>query len=1516
MNGVDCTFELRLKQAMEMVGFTARIRQIFSVLSAVLHIGNIQYVKKASSYHHDESVIIQNRDVLAMVASLLQVNEELLHSALISKCAIAYNEALIMNYKLPEAVNARDALAKLLYCSLFDWIVNQTNRLLSSGSKIAKDKEVSIGVLDIFGFENFERNSFEQFCINYANEHLQSYFNLHVFKYEQEEYLNEGIEWNKIAYTDNTPCLDLIQQKPYGLLPLLNEECNFPGATNETLLEKYRRHQVTNEYFDSPQKRENAFIVHHYAGTVKYDVKNFREKNSDANRAADLVTLLKTSLSGFLREMVAESPTAMARWRMLKLTVFTVLAFTRKVRRRSSFSLEGLSSSPPKGAMVLAERGSLTGGSIQGKAPVPLGVKRNFSPQSVSRQHRTMDLPSHVPSGKPRRGITNQTVTSQFQLSLTRLMEALNKADPYFIRCIKSNNSKTPGLFDEETVLRQLRYSGMLETVRIRQSGYHIRLTYKEFTSLYHALLPEDFRDDQNAFRRCFLHWGLDPENFQIGKRKIYLRETEKQKLDDILHKFVLRNIIRIQRWWRVSNHQLKEKSAVAIQRHWRGYVVRNDYRRTRVATLMIQRWWRAAQRRKSARRFARNVERKPAIMEEEDTNDEDLERVAASSSPLSHTTNGHATPFSSFSSDWNSNHSDDGISGPPLTKTTSTEDVRSPGRLIISIVPGSRTPLRRESYAAPDRFRRDSEEESSGILDDSEPESYQPHQFSKLKRDSRHEHAPAGFMVPRVEPKPWRRYSAIEPPPQHSVSEPQTPPAEKVQERGVDVFNEKPIDVYNEKGVDVKEEISQHIRPSPPRQIPLGHQRTTRRDTLPKREHFTVDPVLQQQQSGKGKMGVFKNWLEKKVAPKKKSLAGGDLESLRLSPDLDEADEEPRTILTRGSAGRTPMKSNAHNSLISRLSPPRKSFSPKTLAKRAKSASGKAAVFETSSTSSSSSILQPLQRTFSKNRLRRRITADPESTGSQKSTSTKEQSWNCRSITEFTDSEDRVVSSAEELRELETFIFDKILQMDSGTKGKTSTKADQIFQQALKEFRNNLISTYSVAVKDVRLCIRYRDLIVNFEKTIRVACYKIIQSQSPPYTTAALAKYKTDADAFPVNLALNAFRSFMNEFMQRQQTKMKLDESTKYRTLSRKRKVEQSILNKNGHQLVSVNIFNLPTACEVCSSFLWPMEKGLVCQLCKTTCHKKCYQKIENSCTGKRKIKKSTTAGGALALPAQLGPSQPSGRIFCVPLDCLLLHGEKIPAIADRMITVIELQGVYTEWIYRKSGGIPGMRTLRAAIEENCEKIDWDQYHDSGIHVVASTFKALLREMPEPLMTFERYDEIMDIMENDNEEDQLQNVYVSIRKMPKSNHDLLERLFFHLARIAQHSDVNQMNAENLAIIFAPVLFKADRDLRAFEVSDNYKKQIKCIQIVIDAQLQKLQLTLEDIGQIDSAAMTANTRLSVIRSSKVYIGKLQHQHRDRQHPRNHPRCGRGGVPSVHRNSVAPKRKRKTHDGFG
>lgn len=228
-DNIDEGYEFsRLKQSMEMVGFTAeKQRRLFSVLSAVLLLGNVEFQPRKSAYHHDEAVAVKNPEVVSIISGLLRVKQETLLQALTTKRPRASGETLVINYRLPEAIASRDALAKCLYGALFDWIVLQVNHaLLSKKDTLREHQGNSIGVLDIFGFEDFGFcNSFEQLCINYANEHLQHYFNQHVFKYEQEEYRKEGIRWTNIDFMDNTGCLQLIEGKPNGLLCLLDDQC-------------------------------------------------------------------------------------------------------------------------------------------------------------------------------------------------------------------------------------------------------------------------------------------------------------------------------------------------------------------------------------------------------------------------------------------------------------------------------------------------------------------------------------------------------------------------------------------------------------------------------------------------------------------------------------------------------------------------------------------------------------------------------------------------------------------------------------------------------------------------------------------------------------------------------------------------------------------------------------------------------------------------------------------------------------------------------------------------------------------------------------------------------------------------------------------------------------------------------------------------------------------------------------------------------------------------------------------
>ncbi|MEJ1287871.1 myosin IXb [Cricetulus griseus] len=356
----------RLQQAMEMVGFLpATKKQIFSVLSAILYLGNVTYKKRATG--RDEGLEVGPPEVLDTLSELLKVKRETLVEVLTKRKTVTVNDKLILPYSLSEAITARDSMAKSLYSALFDWIVLRINHALLN----KKDMEeavscLSIGVLDIFGFEDFEQNSFEQFCINYANEQLQYYFTQHIFKLEQEEYQGEGISWHNIDYTDNVGCIHLISKKPTGLFYLLDEESNFPHATSHTLLAKFKQQHEDNKYFQGTPVLEPAFIIQHFAGRVKYQIKDFREKNMDYMRP-DIVALLRGSDSSYVRQLIGMDPVAVFRWAVLRAAI-RAMAVLREAGRlraeRAEKAAAGISSPGarshteelPRGANTPAEK--------------------------------------------------------------------------------------------------------------------------------------------------------------------------------------------------------------------------------------------------------------------------------------------------------------------------------------------------------------------------------------------------------------------------------------------------------------------------------------------------------------------------------------------------------------------------------------------------------------------------------------------------------------------------------------------------------------------------------------------------------------------------------------------------------------------------------------------------------------------------------------------------------------------------------------------------------------------------------------------------------------------------------------------------------------------------------------------------------------------------------------------------------------------------------------------------------
>lgn len=246
--------------------------QVFEMLAAVLWLGNITFQVIDNENH----VEVVDDEAVTNASSLLGCKAQDLKLTLSTRKIQAGKDRVAKKLTLQQAIDTRDALAKFIYASLFDWLVDEINNSLAMGKHCTGR---SISILDIYGFESFKKNSFEQLCINYANERLQQHFNRHLFKLEQEEYELDGIDWTKVDFEDNHECLNLFEKKPIGLISLLDEESNFPKASDLTLADKLKQHLGPNPCFKG--ERGSAFSIHHYAGEVLYDTSGFLEKNRD-----------------------------------------------------------------------------------------------------------------------------------------------------------------------------------------------------------------------------------------------------------------------------------------------------------------------------------------------------------------------------------------------------------------------------------------------------------------------------------------------------------------------------------------------------------------------------------------------------------------------------------------------------------------------------------------------------------------------------------------------------------------------------------------------------------------------------------------------------------------------------------------------------------------------------------------------------------------------------------------------------------------------------------------------------------------------------------------------------------------------------------------------------------------------------------------------------------------------------------------------------------------------------------
>ncbi|XP_075348152.1 unconventional myosin-VIIa isoform X2 [Mycteria americana] len=503
-----------IRSAMKVLMFTDTENwEISKLLASILHMGNLQY--EARTYDNLDACEVVQSASLITAASLLEVDPQDVMNCLTSRTIITRGETVSTPLSMEQALDVRDAFVKGIYGRLFVWIVEKINAAIyRPPSQELKSVRRSIGLLDIFGFENFTVNSFEQLCINFANENLQQFFVRHVFKLEQEEYNLENINWQHIEFTDNQDALDMIAIKPMNIISLIDEESKFPKGTDATMLHKLNsQHKLNTNYIPPKNNYETQFGINHFAGIVYYETKGFLEKNRDTLHG-DIIQLVHSSKNKFIKQIF--------------------------------------------------------------QADVAMGAEtRKRSP----------------------------TLSSQFKRSLELLMRTLSVCQPFFVRCIKPNEYKKPMLFDRELCVRQLRYSGMMETIRIRRAGYPIRYTFVEFVDRYRVLMPGvkpaykqgDLRGTCQRIAEAVL--GKD-DDWQIGKTKIFLKDHHDMLLEIERDKAITDKVILIQKVVRGfkdrSNFLKVRNSVLMIQRYWRGHNCRKNYGAMRIGFLRLQALYRS----------------------------------------------------------------------------------------------------------------------------------------------------------------------------------------------------------------------------------------------------------------------------------------------------------------------------------------------------------------------------------------------------------------------------------------------------------------------------------------------------------------------------------------------------------------------------------------------------------------------------------------------------------------------------------------------------------------------------------------------------------------------------------------------------------------------------------------------------------------------------------------------------------------------------------------------------------
>eukprot|EP01059_Diplonema_ambulator_P036879 TRINITY_DN9461_c0_g1_i1.p1 TRINITY_DN9461_c0_g1~~TRINITY_DN9461_c0_g1_i1.p1 ORF type:complete len:1898 (+),score=795.66 TRINITY_DN9461_c0_g1_i1:54-5747(+) len=426
---------------------------VYDVVAGILHLQGVRF----EGEDHAE-IPEEDNEAVELAAKLWGVSAEALKTEILTTSNTLRGETFTKKLKPLQAIEMRDGLSKALYENLFSWLIEKINSVLKvqDESKLGAD-EHWIGLLDIFGFENFKVNSLEQMLINLANEQLQNHYNACVFKRDLVEYEQENIDTTSLDPPDNSDTLNLLRGKG-SVIDHLNDACKTQSADDTTFL-----NTVTDAFGPKPGDKShvphNKFLkkkicngsygIKHYASDVWYHVEGFKTKNLDTLKDA-LKTLMRSSEKPLIADLLPE--------------------------------------------------------------PVD-----------------TMTSP------KTRNAV--KTTAAAFRQSLDELVELIDTTNCHWIRCVKPHSAKKARMFSGREVMEQLRCAGVLETIKIRQSGFSMRIPHESFWKRFCIVLDDpkkyDTMEGCKALVESICPPGSDHEKSgQIGKTKVFLKDAPYKTLE------------------------------------------------------------------------------------------------------------------------------------------------------------------------------------------------------------------------------------------------------------------------------------------------------------------------------------------------------------------------------------------------------------------------------------------------------------------------------------------------------------------------------------------------------------------------------------------------------------------------------------------------------------------------------------------------------------------------------------------------------------------------------------------------------------------------------------------------------------------------------------------------------------------------------------------------------------------------------------------------------------------------